>query len=153
MPDLSNEATHEFWSQYQDPMIYRVIAFMEGVEAWTMDGEPDIEAALEQLGNEFDEIAGIDMNELGHEDLMIQFCNYLKTGRVLKILQTIDTVHPGSASKVLIHAEENSHSMDDSAGLFLRRNIVFERLRLLSRVFSQDRFALVLKALEGEENV
>lgn len=152
MPDLSNESTHEFWSQYQDPMIYRVISFMEGVEAWTLDGNPDIEAAISELGTEFDNISSVDMSQLGHEDLMIQFCNYLKTGRVLRILQAIDTVHPGSASKVLVHAEENSESVDDPAGLFLRRNIVFERLRLLSRVFSKDRFSLVLKALEGEEN-
>lgn len=152
MPDLSNKATHEFWSQYQDPMIYRVIAFMEGVEAWTYDGNPAIEDALNQLGKEFDDIASIDMSELGHEDLMIQFGNYLKTGRVLRILQAIDSVHPGSASKVLIHAEENSHETDDAASLFLRRNIVFERLRLLSRVFAKDRFALILKAFEGEEN-
>lgn len=152
MPDLTNKATHEFWNQYQDPMIYRVIAFMEGVENWTLDGKPEIESALNVLGEEFENIANIDMNTLGHEELIIEFCNYLKTGRVLRILQAIDTVHPGSASKVLIHAEENSQGIDDPAGLFLRRNIVFERLRLLSRVFSRDRFSLVLKALEGDEN-
>jgi intracellular multiplication protein IcmW len=49
-----------------------------------------------------------------------------------------------------MHAEEISQSPDDEAGLFLRRNIVFERLRLLARVFSQPRLALILKALEGE---
>lgn len=152
MPDLSNEATHQFWSQYQDPLIYRVIAFMEGVESWTLDGDPGIEQALDQLGKEFDEMSDIDLSQLGHEDLMIEFCNYIKTGRVLKTLQSIDTVHPGSASKVLIYAEENSNGMDNPAGLFLRRNIIFERLRLLSRVFSQERFSLVLKALEGDEN-
>lgn len=152
MPDLSNEATHEFWSQYRDPTVYRVIAFMEGVESWTYDGHPEIEEALKQLGEEFENISNIDMSQLGHEDLMIQFGNYLKTGRVLRTLQAIDSVHPGSASKVLIHAEENSQNGNEAAGLFLRRNIVFERLRLLSRVFSKDRFSLVLKALEGEEN-
>ena len=31
---------------------------------------------------------------------------------------------------------------------FLRRNIVFERLRLLGRVFADDRLKIVLKALE-----
>lgn len=152
MPDLSNEATHEFWSEYQDPLIYRVIAFMEGIEAWTLDGHYQIEEALHKLGNEFDDIANIDMNELGHEETIINVCNYLKTGRVLRILQAIDSVHPGSASKVLIHAEDNSHGVDSAYGLFLRRNIIFERLRLLSRVFSKDRFSLVLKALEGEDN-
>ena len=31
---------------------------------------------------------------------------------------------------------------------FLRRNVVFERLRLLGRVFGEDRLKLVIKALE-----
>jgi intracellular multiplication protein IcmW len=59
--------------------------------------------------------------------------------------------HPGSASKVLMYAEENSLSGQDAAGFFLKRNIVFERLRLLSRTFSEDRLKLVAEALEGEE--
>jgi intracellular multiplication protein IcmW len=66
-------------------------------------------------------------------------------------LQALDIVHPGSASKILIHAEETSSSSFDPAGFFLKRNIVFERLRLLARVFSEYRLKLVSKALEGEE--
>ena len=49
-----------------------------------------------------------------------------------------------------MYAEENNTPDNILAGLFLRRNIVFERLRLLSRVFSPDRFQLVLQALEPE---
>ena len=69
----------------------------------------------------------------------------------MSLLQAIDTVHPGSASRVLIHAEETSIGSYDPAGFFLKRNIVFERLRLLSRVFCQYRLKLVLRALEGDE--
>ena len=72
-------------------------------------------------------------------------------GRTLRLLQAMYTSHPGAASKLLINAEETSESSDDPAGLFLRRNIVFERLRLLSRVFSEERFALITQALEGED--
>ena len=60
-------------------------------------------------------------------------------------------VHPGSASKILIHAEEKSLGSHDAASFFLKRNIVFERLRLLSRTFSEYRLQLVSRALEGEE--
>ena len=66
------------------------------------------------------------------------------------MLQTIDTIDPGSASKMLMYAEENNNAEHIMAGLFLRRNIIFERLRLLARVFSPDRFEMVTKLLEGE---
>ena len=37
MPDLSHDGVHQFWKDYPDPMIYRVVSFMEGVEHWTVD--------------------------------------------------------------------------------------------------------------------
>jgi intracellular multiplication protein IcmW len=151
MPDLSHAATSQFWKDYEDPMIYRVITFMEGVEKMTLDGNPELEQAIDNLGKELDDISKIDLGELGHEEGFIRLAGNIKSGRALRLLQAIDTVHPGSASKLLIHAEETSQGNDDPAGIFLRRNIVFERLRLLGRVFSEARFQLILKALEGEE--
>lgn len=151
MPDLSHEASAKYWFEYLDPMIYRVITFMESVEDWTLDGNPDFEAAMEQLGKELDDIEKIDMGLLAEEDKFIRIVGNIKSGRGLRLLQAIDTVHPGSASRVLIHAEETSIGSYDPAGFFLKRNIVFERLRLLSRVFCQYRLKLVLRALEGDE--
>lgn len=152
MPDLSPEATHEFWYQYQDKMIYRVVSFLEGVEDWILDGDPSLEAEMNSLGEELDNISKLDMSKLGHEPDYITMCNAVSSGRALRLLQALDTVHPGAASKLLVYAEENSKSPEDAPGLFLRRNIVFERLRLLARVFSKDRMQLVLKAFEGEEH-
>ena len=152
MPDLSSAAVHQFWSEYEDRMIYRVICFLEGVENWTLDGDPTLETAITELGKQLDDIGTIDLSAFGQEQLFIRIANSISSGRALRLLQAIDTVHPGSASKLLIHAEETSQSSEDPAALFLRRNIVFERLRLLARVFSRDRFALVLRALEGEDH-
>ncbi len=151
MPDLSHEATSQYWKDYEDPMIYRVITFMEAVENWTPDGDVSLESAIKQLGDELDDIGKVDLGALGHEEGFIRLACNIKSGRALRLLQAIDTVHPGSASRLLIHAEETSEHTEDPAGIFLRRNIIFERLRLLGRVFSEDRFQLVLKALEGEE--
>lgn len=148
MPDLSHEAVHRFWKEYSDPMIYRVISFMEGVEDWPLDGDPALEMAINNLGQQLEHVGNY---ELGREDEFIKVCCYLKSGRALRLLQAMDTAHPGAASKLLIHAEEVSQTTDDPPGLFLRRNIVFERLRLLARVFAPERFALVIKSLEGED--
>lgn len=151
MPDLSHKASLEYWFQYTDPMIYRVIVFLESVEDWTLDSDPDLEKAMQDLGNQLDEIESVDMSKLGHEDLFIRLAGNIKSGRGLRLLQAIDMVHPGSASKVLVHAEETSMSGNDPAGFFLKRNIVFERLRLLSRAFSESRLKLIERAIEGDE--
>lgn len=151
MPDLSHEASAKYWYEYADPMIYRVITFMESVEDWTLDGDPTLENALTQLGKELDDIEKIDMSSLSHEENFIRLVGNIKSGRGLRLLQAIDTIHPGSASRILIHAEETSSSSFDPAGFFLKRNIVFERLRLLARVFSENRLKLIARALEGEE--
>lgn len=151
MPDLSHKASAQFWYDYVDPMIYRVVTFMESVEDWTLDGDPNLEEAISTLGKELDNLQSVDISALNQENEFIRLVGNIKSGRGLRILQAIDSAHPGSASKVLIHAEETTRALNDPAGFFLKRNIVFERLRLLSRVFSEYRLKLVSSALEGEE--
>lgn len=145
MPDLSYEAVHQFWREYPDPMIHRVIAFMESVEDWSLDGDNDLETAMQSLGETLEDIGNIDLQL---ENLMIEVLAHIKTGRGLRLLMCLDMAYPGAAAKILMKAEEISRSQADNAGLFLRRNVVFERLRLLGRVFGEDRFKLVVKALE-----
>lgn len=145
MPDLSHQACHRFWHEYQDTYIYRVVVFMEGVEDWTQDGDPELEAALQRLGDALEDIGNIDLQL---EEEIIKLGAHIKTGRGLRLLMTLDMAYPGAAAKILMHAEEITKSESDLPGIFLRRNIVFERLRLLGRVFAPDRFELILKALE-----
>lgn len=145
MPDLSHQAVHQFWKDYQDPTIYRVISFMEGVEDWTADENPKLEEAIRRLGDTLEDIGNIDLQQ---ESQFINLGASLKTGRCLRLLMCLDMAYPGAAAKVLMHAEETTQYDEDTSGIFLRRNIVFERLRLLSRVFAQDRLKLAIKALE-----
>ncbi|MCH9689368.1 MAG: type IVB secretion system protein IcmW [Gammaproteobacteria bacterium] len=151
MPNLSHQASAEYWSSYKDPIIYRVITFMESVEDWTLDGDDTLEEAVNLLGEALDNLASVDLNQLNEAKRFVELAANIKTGRGLRLLQALDTAHPGSASKVLMYAEENSANGQGPASFFLKRNIVFERLRLLSRTFSKDRLTLVAQALEGEE--
>lgn len=151
MPDLSHAGSSQYWFEYPDPSIYRVITFMESVEDWTLDGDPELETALRNLGQQLDNIAKLDLGKLALSDNFIRIIAYIKTGRGLRLLQALDTVHPGSASKILMYAEENNLGGLDPAGFFLKRNIIFERLRLLSRTFSEQRRAMIVRALEGDD--
>jgi intracellular multiplication protein IcmW len=146
MPKLDLQSAHEYWNQFNDPMIYRVVAFMESVEDWTKDGDPQLEAAIDKLGDALETLTTLKVSE---EENFIKLATFLKMPRLLRMLQAVDTIEPGSASKFLMFAEEKSAS-NALIALFLRRNIVFERLRLLTRVFSPARFSLILRALENE---
>ena len=148
MPDFSHEAGHKFWKNYQDKLIYRVVAFMEGVEDWTVDGDASLEESLKKLETALDNVDNIDLQQ---EDNMIEAISFLKMGRLLNILMSMDMAYPGSAAKILMRAEEISSSNQDTAGLLLKRNAAFERLRLLGRMFSEERIKLVTQALEGAE--
>lgn len=145
MPKFDTQAAHEFWKNYGDPSIYRVISFMESVETWTLDGHPELEQWLTSMGDTLDQLSRF---ELSKEQQFIELLSHLKTSRILRILQAIDTIDPGSASKLLMFAEENNTPENTMTNLFLRRNIVFERLRLLSRVFTANRLQIILNAME-----
>ena len=147
MPGFDYKSCHQYWFEYKDPMIYRVVSFMEWVEYWTLDQDAGLENALKKLGETLEDIGNIDLKQ---EDDFIKVAAYIRASRTLRLLQCLDTAYPGAASKLLMHAEEVSKSSEDVPGLFLRRNIVFERLRLLARVFAPTRLALILKALEDE---
>jgi intracellular multiplication protein IcmW len=147
MTDLSSQAAHKFWFDYPDPMIYRVVTFMESVEDWTLDGDQDLENAMQQLGVALDDIGQIDLQQ---EDKFIEVLACLRAARMLRLMQALDTAYPGAASKLLTHAETVSTSSDDTPGLFLRRNVIFERLRLLGRIIAPERITLVTKTLEEE---
>ena len=150
MPELTIEASHKYWKQYHDPMIYKVVSFMESVETWVRSDFSQLEAAIEELGRQLDDIGKINIDELNQQESFIRLINNTNMPRALRLLQALDIANPGAASKLLMHAEEISKHTKDDASLFLQRNIVFERLRLLGRVFSSSRLMLVLKSIEGE---
>ena len=149
MPDLYREAVHAFWDSYDRRTLYRIIIALEQVETWALDEQPEVEAALIHLG----EVLDLDHPfELAEEATFIRVLAKTKAGRALRILQTLDIKKPGAASQLLVYAEEaksGKREADGHAELFLNRNLVFERLQLLSRVFAPYRLSLVLKALES----
>ena len=150
MPDLQLDALNAFWDSYDRRTLYRVIVGLEHVEHWMLDSIPAVEKALIQLGEVMDQASEF---ELTAEVKVIRVLANIRASRALRILQTLDMAKPGSASQLLMYAEEASTGGEDKdrdtcAELFLRRNLVFERLQLLSRVFAPQRIALILKALE-----
>jgi len=148
MPDLHEDAVHAFWDSYDRRTLYRIIVALEQVEHWTIDKDSRVESALLRLGESIDQLGDFEMNEEGR---LVRVLANTHAGRALRILQALDLEKPGTASQLLMfaeEAEEDAAGSHQSAKLFLKRNLIFERLQLLSRVFAPQRLSLVLKALE-----
>ena len=151
MPDLHKDAIHAFWDSYDRRTLYRVIVALERVESWAFDEEQDVEPIILELGRCIDMADDFDIS--GKEGQLIRILANTHASRAMRILQALDLARPGTASQLLMHAEEQSEGKDNQEAdsfskLFLKRNLVFERLQLLSRVFAAQRISLVLKALE-----
>ena len=144
MVDLSLQESHAFWDGFPDKSVYHVIVLLESVEKSFLDGDKDFEDKMQALGDALDGLAG---RELDNKQLVLDVAANLRTSRYLRLLQSLDMASPGAASKVIAFAEKSDPG-NAQAQLFLRRNIIFERYRLLGQVFSQDRFDILLKALE-----
>ena len=54
-------------------------------------------------------------------------------------------------TKIIVDWWEENKKHDQWCKLFIKRNIVFERLRILSRLFSKDRLDMIQHALEEEK--
>ncbi len=148
MPSFDNKEVHQFWQEQPDPLAYKAIAFMESVEHWTLTEDQELEKTLANLGDKLDQIGYVDIQE---DEEFIKFINQLKIGRVLILMEYLNTAYPGITTKILNFAKNNSISDNDSFGIFLKRQVIFERLRLLGRIFSQERLAMILKTL-GDKN-
>lgn len=149
MPDMSLDAVHRFWHDYDKRTLYRIVTSMEGIEAWAADQDPAIEQGLIHLGNNLE---GLSDFEITDEAVLIKILANTRSSRALRLMQFLDVLKPGTASKLLIYAEEQTKDAANKnryAELFLKRNLAFERLQLLARVFAPERINLVLKALES----
>ncbi|MES2212945.1 MAG: type IVB secretion system protein IcmW [Pseudomonadota bacterium] len=153
MPDLSKEAVNYFWCDYDKRTLYRIVSSMQQVEDWTVDDLMALDAAYVLLGRAMDDNRSYEFTDI---DSFIKVLIHAKSARALRIMQFVDGEKPGTASNILMHAENVSQGGADAsqnpyASLFLKRNLVFERLQLLSRIFAADRLSLVIRALEAQD--
>jgi intracellular multiplication protein IcmW len=150
MPELHREAVHAFWDKYDRRVLYRVIAMLENKEAWCLDHEPLIAKAIDTLGNCLDTSHQVEFK--GKEALLIKILANFRAGVAIRILHALDGMQPGLAAQVINYAESAAEDRSGKVGdrfakLFLRRNTVFERLQLLTRIFSNQRLGILVKAM------
>ncbi len=151
MPDLSLEGTHRFWCDYDRKILYRIVTSMESVESWSVDSLKGVDELVTYLGRLLDECD--DVSRVDNKTAVKMLSN-IHASRAFRIMQHLDLLKPGTAAQFLAWAEEQgkgSASPYPYTEVFLRRNVAFERLQLLARIFGPERINLIMKALESAE--
>lgn len=149
MPDMSKEAVHQFWHDYDKRTLYRIVTSMEEIEHWAADEDPGVQEVLQRIGEKLDKESDYEITD---EATLVKILANLRSAKALRLMQFLDVKKSGTAAKLLMYAEEQTKdpaNKNPYADLFLKRNLAFERLQLLGRVFSPERINLVLKALES----
>jgi intracellular multiplication protein IcmW len=145
MPDLSLESVHAFWHEYDSKILYRIVCSLEQTETWVTTN-PTIDNLVHDLGDILDSSTSV---EYLSQETMITLLTSIKFTQSLRIMHAIETKTPGFVSGLLVWAQEQSQAPENSpCKIFLKRNVIFERLQLLSRIFSQERTNLITKAQE-----
>ena len=144
MPCLDHENSLQFWQHFMGGAVYDIIDFLEKNESWTISSNSDVEVALSKLGNQL-EIAtsNVDFDET----TLVHVCSLVSMSQKLRIMQCLDSIKPGMATRVISTAEFLADK-DTLAKIFLERNMKFERIRILQRVFSPKRIQQVQKLYE-----
>ena len=138
--------SHNYWYNFKDQSIYKVVLIMESIEAdWSIDNNNEkVDNSLDVLAKCIDNLNKIDFK---NPEKITKAIAHLKISQLLRILQSLETILPSAAASILDYAEKNQNS-DPYAKVFLSRNVVFERLRLLSRIIAPERLSLIQSALE-----
>lgn len=145
MPDFSLEYCHEYWANHSDPLVYKALCFMESIEDWAVDDSEEMDEAIRILGVSLENIDNIDLD---HAEDFINVAAYIKATRNLMLLQVLNDGYPGAVSKLVRHAESSSHN-NKTCSLFIKRHVLFERLRLMGKMFSEESSNTIKEILES----
>lgn len=151
MLDLTTVGAHSFWNGYDRATIYRIICLIESSETWVVDEDPKIQGALNCLAKVIDSFKGNIPNNL--ESLFITVIANIKMSKAVRLLQALEQLSSGFPAKLLMYAEETSNpdnkdTYSKYSEIFLKRNLIFERMQLLSRTFSFDRLNMITNTFE-----
>ena len=148
LSNFSSEQAKQYWQQFPDPTVQQIIKAMESVEHWITGHSPETEQGLSQLGKSIESFKTAPILEFNYQEEIITILANIKTGRCIYLLHELEQCYPGITAKLISYAQEHCEYVGDPMSVFLRRNIVFERLRIINRILSPKRIELIINALE-----
>lgn len=143
MPDLSKETVHAFWHEYDATILYKIVCSFEESETWVVYNE-ETQQIITDLGDVLEKTSDFSFLK---EETLVKLLTVIKFSQALRIMQYLETKSGGMIARLLMWADEKerNNQADHHIKTFLRRNLIFERLQLLARVFSKERVDLLAK--------
>ena len=145
MSELDLKSTRAFWTTYMNGSVFNVINFLEKQEQDLIADNPEVQSLLSTLGFLISQANQIDDERL--EDA-VNISTNLHMSQKLRIMQLLDSIQPGFASKMIKYAEANTN--DNNAAIFLERNTKFERVRILQEVYAPERMTMISEIYEQD---
>ena len=145
MPDLSMETVHAFWHEYDKNILYKIVCSFEKSESWVVYNE-QTQQLISDLGDILEKTPKFDFLK---QETLIEILTVIKFSQALRVMQFMESKSPGIIAKLLMWADEKKRNNQSNQHIntFLRRNLIFERLQLLARIFSKERIDLLSKSL------
>lgn len=146
--DLTGPSVAKHW---RDLGVHGIIAAMESCEPWAVDARRELSAEVERVIKQVcDAFNSADANTITGSvrkspELVIELMGFLRSGRGLALFTWLSNVEAGLAPELINEARSGR---DEFGRILVDRIVALERQRLLSRVFSPERIALVLELLD-----
>lgn len=149
MINLTTKGINEFWDNYPDDEIKKIIYKMDSIEKWSQDSNENIPQKLEELSKKLSNITKQKIDTLINDDNFLYLLVNLKSSTSFRVMYYIDSISPGSASTLLSRAELSFSDISHPLSNFVLRNISFERMRIVHRVFGDKRSQMIKNLIES----
>lgn len=150
--DLSPLADVNIDQMWQQAGVSGIIKKMERNDVWAVDGPRQTIRSLITSREVVDTLVEVASDRDGarkliaHERHVARFMAHLRTGRALALFRFLLERSPASAIRMVRQGAKNNE--DRFMALLFERVQVLERSRILSRVFSPERIASLLEAID-----
>ena len=142
--DLSRKSVDQLWASHG---VARAIGAMETDEPWTLDGRENVERFVDKICVSLSKTEHKKLESALMESIpqVIGFSGHLSSGRALALMRWIADTSPSLSNQLIDYANRSAGEFDS---LLVERIVTIERCRILSRVFSPDRMAMVMELLD-----
>lgn len=136
MPLAITKKAYEFWAAR--PQEHAIIVLMASKETWHEPDSEALDAKLQELDATFDHAGEVDFD---NSPDFIKILASLSVITQMYLVRRYEMAFPGAGADILKLASslQNNEDYKAYADVIVRRFAVFERMKLLKKVFSVDR--------------
>ena len=143
MPSFELDSTRSFWEQYMNGQVADIIKYMELFESGSTQSDENVQPLLKEFEEKLDQASSVE--GLALSDL-IHIAASMHMSQKLRLMQVVDSISPGVATKMISVAESNQDQ--PASAKFLERNKKFERIRILKEVYHPSRLNALMSLYE-----